>query len=245
MQTNSTEIARLLKKVYLGGIITEAVVDFGANTIQAVDPSSALFIKVTEPPSEDGVGRVGIGNLSTVIKHLDVINGETSIMKNGNRLVIGASGRGEIKYLITAEEFISSAVAEDNIDALLEPCVVQLELTQQNCSDFSTYMSLVKNKSTTFIYDPTDSTVRVDAGLESENQFTIPFGKAECYNKVPAFSVTVYSQHLDQIFGVLEWGKEPPLILMAPEHPLIVAQDENNIWACLPLANTGGEMSGE
>lgn len=245
MQTDSSIIARLLKKVYLGGIITEAVVDFGANTIQAVDPSSALFIKVTETPSENGIGRIGIGNLSTIIKHLDVINGETSIVKKGNRLVVGAKGRGEIKYLITAEEFISSAVAEDNTDALLEPCVIQLELTQQNCSDFSTYMGLVKNKSTTFVYDPSNSAIRVDAGLESENQFTIPFGQAEHLDDVPAFSITVYSQHLDQIFGVLEWGKDSPLVLMAPEHPLIIAQDENNIWACLPLASVGGETSGE
>ncbi len=243
MQVDSNIIARLIKKAYLGGIVGEAIIDFGANVIQAVDPTNSIFIKVSEKSQEDTIGKIGIGDLSMVIKHLDAIKGETYIKKQAKRLVVGAKGRGEIKYLTVAEEFISSAVSEDNIDALIDPCVVKVNMNQQACSDFSSYMALAKTKFAKFSYDAKTKSVNVDSGLESEHQFTIPFGKAELIDdkaKIESFSVSVYGNHVDQIFGVLDWSikEEPPMILMAPEHPLLIVQNEENIWACLPLAET-------
>lgn len=243
MKTEGSVISHLLKKVYLGGIVEEAVVDLGANTVQAVDPTSAVFLKVSEKASEGGIGRVGIGSptLSIIIKHLEAIKGEVAIKKENNRLVIGAKGRGEIKYLTVEEEFVSSVVVEDNTSALIDPCVISVEIPAQACADFSAYMALVKTKSAKFCYDPKSKTVHVESGLESEHQFQIPFGKAEIIDKpvTEAFSVTVYGHHVDQIFSVLEWpDKNPPMILMAPGHPLLIVQDEENIWACLPLDET-------
>ena len=241
MKTKGSHIAHLLKKVYLGGIVEEAVVDLGGNTVQAIDPTSAVFLKVSETQSEGGIGRIGIGSptLSMIIKHLDAIKDEITIKKEGNRLVIGAKGRGEVKYLTVDEEFISSVVLEDNIDSLIDPCVISVEIPAQACADFSAYMALVKTKSATFIYDPKTKSVHVNSGLESEHQFTVPFGKAEILNAAEAaqgFSVTVYGNHVDQIFSILEWSEqEKPMILMAPNHPLLIVQNDSNIWACLPL----------
>jgi hypothetical protein len=241
----------LLKKVHLGGIVAEAVVDFGTNSIQAVDPTNSLFIKATEAsPKDKTIGRVGVGDLSVVIKHLEAIKGEVAISKQGNRLVISAKDRGEIKYLTVAEEFVASVVAEDNISALLEPCLVTCNLSQQACLDYSAYRALIKTKAATFTFDAASQMIRVDSGLESENQFTVPFGQATgLADTLPeTFSVTVYGHHADQIFGILDWSKpkEPPLIMMAPGHPLIVAQDDDNIWACLPLGEAeAGEKAAE
>jgi hypothetical protein len=243
MRTEGSIISHLLKKVFLGGIVEEAVVDLGANTVQAVDPTSSVFLKVSEKKSEDGIGRVGIGSptLSMIIKHLEAIKGEVAIKKENKRLVIGAKGRGEIKYLTVEEEFVSSVVLEDNTNALIDPCVISVEIPAQACADYGAYMALVKTKSAKFCYDPKTKTVHVESGLESEHQFNIPFGKAETIDKpVPEpFSVTVYGNHVDQIFSVLEWSeKQVPMILMAPGHPLLIVQDEDNIWACLPLDET-------
>jgi hypothetical protein len=241
MKVESSTISKLLKKVFLGGIVEEAVVDLDLNTVQAVDPTNALFLKVTEIPSEDkGIGRVGIGSptLSTVIKHLESIKGEVEIGKENKRLLIGAKGRGEVKYLTVEEEFISSLVEEDNIAQLVEPCEVSVEISQQFCSDFNFYMSLVKTKAATFNFDAKTQNVVVTSGLESEHQFSIPIGKAEMLSKVEEnFSVTIYGEHANQIFNVLEWNEdEKPLVLIAPEHPLIIYQNDDNIWACLPLS---------
>ena len=246
MKTDGSLICTLLKKVYLGGIIEEAVIDLGANTVQAVDPTSAVFLKVSVKPSEKGIGRIGIGNptLSIIIKHLENIKGEISIKKVGSRLVIGASGRGEIKYLTVDEEFISSVVAEDNIDTLIAPCVVCVAIPAQACADFNSYITLLKTKSARFCYDAKTQNVHVESGLDSEHQFVVPFGKvADVQEGTESFSVTAFGNHVNQIFSVLTWEKdEAPFILMAPDHPLILGQDDNNIWACLPLTDeTAGE----
>lgn len=248
MQADSTVISRLLKKVCLGGTVEEAIVDLGQNTVQAVDPTNAVFLKVSESPLENGVGRIGIGNLQMVIKHLEMIKGEVSIRKTNNRLIIGAKGRGEVKYLTVAEEFVASAVAEDNIESLVDPCLVSVEIPAQSCADFSSYMALLKTKAAKFSYDPKTKMVKVESGLVSENQFTVPFGKAESISGDPVkeeISVTVIADHVDKIFGVLEWSKEKPMLLMAPEHPLLIVQDDGNIWACLPLNESEAAAEGE
>ncbi len=252
MKIDSGIVAKLLKKVYLGGLVEEAVVDFDNIEVQAVDPTSVVFLKVTEPLPEKTknaeIGRVGIGSptLSLIIKHLEAIKGEVAISKQDNRLVIAAKDRGEVRYLTVEEEFISTVVAEDNINELMEPCVVSVEIPAQACADFNSYMTLLKTKSAKFCYDSKAGTVHIEAGLESENQFNVPFGKAdfdESAEPTGDFSVTVYGSFINQIFGALIWPEKglPPAILMAPDHPLIVVQDDNNIWACLPLIESAGE----
>jgi hypothetical protein len=247
LKTEGATISHLLKKVYLGGIVEEAIVDFGANTVQAVDPTNSVFLKVSEKPSGDGIGRVGIGSptLSMIIKHFDAIKGEIAITHENNRLVVGAKGRGEVRYLTVKEEFVASAVAEDNIGALVDPCILTATLPAQSCSDFMAYMALVKTKSAKFRYSQKTKTVHIESGLESEHQFNVPVGAAELLtdDKPEDFSVMVYGSHIDQIFGVLEWSeKEKPAILMAPNHPLLIVQNDENIWACLPLTESAEEQ---
>lgn len=240
MKIDSSLLSNLLKKVYLGGIVEEAVVDLGLNTVQAVDPTNSVFLNVSIDESEEKIGRIGIGSptLSMIIKHLDIIKGDIEISKRENRLCISAKGRGEVKYLTVDEEFISTVVLEDNTEEMVEPCVIIADIPAQACSDFNTYMSLVKTKSARFYFDHKTRKVHVESGLESEHQFTIPFGGAEFIDKEHkgSFSVTVYGQHISQIFSALEWSEnEKPRLLMAPDHPLIVLQNDTNLWACLPL----------
>jgi hypothetical protein len=253
MKIDGAIIAHLLKKVFLGGITEEAVVDFDKNEVQAIDPTNAVFLKVAEKPyqlkgKEVSIGRVGIGSptLSMIIKHLETVKGEVEIKKENNRLVIGAKGRGEIKYLTVDEMFISTLVKEDNIEELIDPCLIVVNIPAQACVDFNTYMTLVKTKSAKFCYNHATKEVHVESGLESEHQFTVPFGSAEQLNEGTAptgdFDVTVYGNHINQIFSVLEWVEnDPPMILMAPGHPLLVVSQQENIWACLPLTESAGE----
>lgn len=251
MKIDSSIIAKLLKKVYLGGMVEEAVVDFSSITVQAVDPTSVVFLSVSEKDKNakdaTSIGRVGVGSptLSLLIKHLESIKGEVTISKNANRLVVAAKGRGEVKYLTVEEEFISTIVEGNNIDEVVAPCILSVDVTAQFCADFNSYMSLLKTKSARFCYDHKTRTVHVESGLESENQFSISVGTAGLSDDNPPtgdFDITVYGNPVSQIFSVLEWSeKESPTLLMAPDHPLVVIQDDNNIWACLPLTDSAGE----
>lgn len=246
---DGTNLSRLLRRIHLGGLIEEAVVDMDSCSSQAVDVTNSLFLKVATESNIENVGIVGIGNLSLVCKYLDTFKGEIDISKDGNRMIIAGKGRGSLKYLTTDPEFIPTTVEEGNIESLLEPCVVSVDLEKQSCSDISTYFSLIKAKSATLTFDPKTKMVVMDSGLSSDHQFNFPLGKgAVVSGKVikSKFSVNIYSEHISAIFNVLEWpadkSKDPsPVLLMAPEHPVIICQDEDNMWAMLPLAQTVDE----
>lgn len=243
---DGTNLSRLLRRIHLGGIIEEAVVDMDSCSSQAVDVTNSLFLKVATESSIENVGVVGIGNLSLVCKYLDTFKGEIDISKEGNRLIIAGKGRGNLKYLTTDPEFIPTTVEEGNIESLLEPCVVSVDLEKQACADISIYFSLIKAKAATLTFDPKTKMFTLDSGLSSEHQFNFPLGKGTVISGKAAkskFSVNIYSEHIGAIFNVLEWPAEepPPILLMAPEHPVIICQDEENMWAMLPLAQTADE----
>ncbi len=237
--SESVKLSKLLRRAYLGGIIEEAVVNMDDYSIQAVDVTNSLFLKVSENAKEENIGKVGIGNLSLVCKYLDTFKGDVALKKANNRLVITAKGRGELKYLLVDPDFIPTVVNEDNTEALITPCVVKVNLSKEACSDFSTYFNLLKPKAAKIIYNEETKSVSVESGLESDHQFNLQVGPAQILGEaaVSSFSVSVFSQHLDQILGTLEWSEiEHPWILMAPEHPLLVLLNNDNIWALLPLA---------
>jgi hypothetical protein len=242
---DGAKLLRLLKRVHLGGIIEEAVVDLDSYSVQAVDITNSLFVKVSEEGDVDGIGAIGIGNLSLVCKYLDTFKGEVSLSQESNRLIIASKGRGKLKYLTTDPEFIPTAVKEGDIETLLEPCVGVVELEKAACVDVSTYFGLIKPKSAKFSFNAKTKEVVLDSGLESDHQFTLPIGKGKVVEgaKVSSsFSIEVYSAQIDAIFSVLDWpGKHKPSLFMAPEHPIVIQQDENNMWALLPLAPTKEE----
>jgi hypothetical protein len=239
------KLLRLLKRAHLGGIIEEAVVDLDAYSIQAVDITNSLFLKVAEESDVEDIGEIGIGNLALVCKYLDTFKGEVSISKDGNRLIIGSKGRGKLKYLTTDPEFIPTAVKEGDIDSLLAPCVISVALDKAACADVATYFGLIKPKSANFSFDPKTKEVRLDSGLKSDHQFTLPIGKGKIVDGKKAneaFGVEVYSEHINAVFAVLEWpDKHKPSLFMKAEHPIVIQQDDDNIWALLPLEPTAEE----
>lgn len=235
---DGAKLLRMLKRAHLGGIVEEAVVDLDTYSIQAVDITSSLFVNVAEDGDIDGIGTVGIGNLALVCKYLETFKGDVSLAIDGNRLIISSQGRGKLKYLTTDPEFIPTAVKEGNVGALLEQCAISVALEKAACADIVTYFGLIKPKSAHFKYEAKSKTVTVESGLASDHQFALPLGKAKIISGgKSSFSVEVYSEHVGAIFGVLDWSdeKEKPMLFMQDQHPIIVRQNDKNIWALLPL----------
>jgi hypothetical protein len=176
-------------------------------------------------------------------KYLDAYKGNISLRAVGNRLHIKAKGHGELKYLMADPDCIASALAEKkDVSVLVKPCKVKVVLTKKFCDDLSLHIRITGSKFVSF--ECKDGLVVVSGGLESEHQFSIPAGKAENLGKKDTedFTIQVFSNHLDQIFNVLEWPEdEKPYVCLAPDHPLLVLQDEDNIWALLPLVSTISE----
>lgn len=248
MADKTLNLLTLIKRINLGGIVEEAIIDFDNASCQAVDVTNSLFLKVgNSEETNDGIGVVGIGNLALLSKYIDTFkNSEIKIKKKDNRIIFSSKDHGQLSYLSTDIDFISTAVKEDDISLLLEPCVIKLELSKEVCSDISTYFSLVKSKSAIISVDVKKESILLEGGEKTDHQFSINVGKFSFVGKKKAsmgsFSVKIYSEHFNAVVSVLEWTKEEtPTILMAPEHPLIFKQNKENIWALLPIGNTEEE----
>jgi len=242
---DGSKLLRLLRRVHLGGLIEEAVVNLDSYSIQAVDITSSLFANIAEEGDIDGIGEIGIGNLSLVCKYLETFKGEVALEMDGNRLIISSSGRGKLKYLTTDPEFIPTAIKEGDVESLLGQCIISVVLEKSVCADIVTYFGLIKPKSAKFKYDPKSKSIVVESGLASDHQFSFQVGKAKIISEGKApFSVEVYSEHIGAVFNVLDWSdeKEKPCLFMQDKHPIIIQQNENNLWALLPLGiEEGGE----
>ena len=241
------QLLKLIRRINLGGIIGEAIIDFDNSSAQAVDVTNSLFLKVKNGESLNKIGTVGIGDLALLGKYIDTFkDSDIALKKKDNRIIFSSKGHGQLSYLTTDTDFIATAVNEEDISLLIKPCVIKVELTKEVCSDISTYFSLVKSKSANIMVNAKTETVSLTGGEKTEHQFEINIGKFSFVGKKKAsfesFSMGIYSDHFSSVISVLEWSKEEsPTILMAPEHPLIFMQNEENIWALLPVGETTEE----
>lgn len=246
---DSKGFSDMLKKVYLGGIVPEAVIDFDEGLIEAVDISNSLFLHV-HYDSEDfnGFGQVGLGDLSLLCKYLEASQGEVNIGKNGNRLDIRGAGGGNLKYLCQEVEFISTSVKGIELSKLFEPCLLSCRIEENVCKQYLMYSSLVKTKAVEFVIDD-EGAINAIGGLESEHKFTLDIGEAKVLPKQKfkkGFSIKVYASHLREVLSVLSWeDKEKPELMFAPNHPLLLKQNDDAFWALLPLSENQSDLGEE
>jgi hypothetical protein len=237
MKISGIELLKLLRRVHLGGIIEEAVIDFGGGTIQAVDMTSSLMVNCKGDVSME-FGEMGLGDLSLLSRYLASVTGDIAFTKKDNRLII-ESGIGTLSYLTKDISFITTAIEAGDVSKLMEPCVCKVVFSEDACKEYLMYAGLVKSQRLQFTVGA--GQVSLHCGLESEHRFDMLVGKAVSLGAkkkaIPEFSVDVYSQHFSAICSVLEWGE--PYIMMAPEHPIIVKQNDDNFWAMLPLGDSG------
>lgn len=235
MKIDSSELVKLLRRVCLGGIIEETVVNFDTSTVQAVDATNSIFLKVFGGFKLKKFGKVGFNDLSNLCKYLDTMKGEVDIELAGNRFNIKTKDRGELNYLTVDPEFVTTAVEKKNPEQLIEAGVVTCPITEDIAKNILTYASFVKAKAVDFSVTAEDVTIQ--GGLESEHQFKIPVGTSKwLVKKKQTFSTKVYSAHLFAVLNILEWGDDyTPTVYLAPSLPAIIQLDKENFWALLPL----------
>lgn len=238
MKIDRIKLSKLLKRIYLGGLITETVIDFKSSAVQAIDITNSIYLNCFEDIKANELGEVGIGDLALLCKYLDSIKEDIDIEKKDNRLIL-KSNVGELKFLTTDPEFIATAINKDNPEKLLEDCILTIDLSEDTAKNILSYSSFVKTKAIDFNIAK-DGNVELSGGLESEHQFRLPIGKVKSSKK--QFSVKTYSQHFFAVIGVLEWEDGfTPQINLAPDHPIVISLDGDNFWALLPLAENNSE----
>lgn len=239
---------KMLNKVYLGGVIPEAIMNFDTGVVDAVDVTNSLFLHIRGECQLPGLGEIGLGDLSLLCKYLDSFQGKLEISKKDNRLSFkAANDNGQLQYLCQNTEFIATSVKGVNLGKkLFDPCIVKIALEESVCQHYITYFNLTKIKAVEFLVD-NNGRVTIKGGLESEHKFILELGECEFIGKhknASGFVVKVYAHHLSAIINTLTWSTEEnkPVVMAAPEHPLLLRQSDDEYWALLPLNMDATEL---
>ncbi len=255
-ELNGKKLLKLLSRIHLGGSIEECVLKFKKNaaTIQAVDMTNTIFISCQEKIFQKD-GTLGLGNLTILTKYLESMtadkcgttaeedkekvddNLEMKISKN--RLHLSRRNSGKFMYLLTDADLVPTAVPSDkvNFKKFLKIKGAKFDITKEFIKEYLYYVGLIKPKSVTLSVSKNGELI-LTGGLSSSHQFKIKGPKG----KKSKDSIHVNTAFLTPILNALEiTKKKTPALRFGDESPLVITQDDNNIWAILALSKEEDE----
>lgn len=239
----------ILRRIHLGGLIEGCVLEISNMRVSsmAVDPTNTIFL--TAGKMLKGIGFdsiIGIGNLDLLIKFLAVAKDEeiTLNIVDERRLIVDRGSRGQLDFLLTETDLIPTRFdpGEEGLQKLLESGIYKVVLTDEIRQDYLQYFSIIGSKELTLIHNK--GKVLFSGGSSAEHQFHLPVGAIEgskAGNKAK-FKMQFYGDYLAAIMKVIEFETATKVAMYFDEgKPLIVMQDNSNIWALLPVVEAGGE----
>lgn len=237
MEIISRELADVLGKVYLGGLIKELVIrsDEQGITIAAVDIPDTMYCQVHSTLSL-GNREVGVGDLQLLIKYLMGNENTIDIVVQDNRLVC-TKGDVNFKYLLTDPRIVATSPQElpENGLAQVTGLPFRLELTEALQEDYKRMAALIKPRAVTVTMG-SRGRVLFNAGAESSHQFTSIGGivTTEETTPYPDISVRVLGDYLSAVFGVLSKAHKAYMYL-PPDGACVAIQQEADFWILKPI----------
>lgn len=235
----------LLKRVYLGGKITECVLasDGRKAQVNAVDLTNSIFVSVSAYFTPVlPIDRVGISNLSVLTKFLNNIEGDVPIAVVENKMTFKQPG-STFKFLLSEPDAIPTSIDSDKdlIASFMEGCLYEIELSEALVKQVLYYTDLIASEHSELVMNE-DGKVKLLGGRVNESQFSLVLGKASYKeDKTEEFEelrIPLYNEHLKAILSELYFSKDdeyPPTIYFASDAALVIMQDEENIWALQPV----------
>jgi len=250
---DSKALRRLFNRVYLGGRIDECVMTFSkqATTVEAMNNEEALLLSLKEVTKVPAWGNLGFRELGKICGFLDMASElELGVEKvDDRRFIFKTENDGQtFDFLLSEPDTIVNI--PDPLGVIVkiaEGSSVSIPLTANAQKWTLGFMGLLKDESVvvTFTIDKSGQAF-LNGGPETGKKFSSPLGRAvprERKRKIlpPAFSVNVYGEHLKSVLQVIEFpsGEDKtapiPTILASPDAPLVVKQDDDNMWALEPV----------
>jgi hypothetical protein len=240
-KTNNNAIVNLLENIYLGGLITECVLDINKNvlSIEAVDKGNSIYVSAKCNASFSiKSDTLGLSDINILLKYFKMVgNNDIVISRIQERLNIKWKGHGIFKYLLTEPDSIESIVKDD--EALISfkklkthTLIVKQSVVQQLLS----YLSLTKSTLVRFrIMNADKNRVRISSDSEGEHNFSMIAGITST-KKTNDISVVVLADNLIPILDVLKFEGDSKQVTFGfgQKRPLIIQQNEN-LWAVMPL----------
>ena len=242
-----------LKRVYLGGIIEECVLEInkGKCLIEAVDMTNHLIVLIEKSIMSKDVDKtnLGIGNMDILIKFLATIEDDKlAFRKRRNKIFMQRGDRKRsLEYLLTDEELISTRLnigdggkkeKENTKKKIAEMMDYSVELTQSFIKDFLSYIGFLKTKSVMIKYNSKKDQVLFTCGSINDHRFRLILDSSvETSESDDIFGIKVNGDYLSRILSVMNFSggeDEPPTLSFAKEKPIMI-EYEGAVWALLPL----------
>jgi len=243
ISVKSKDMATFLKRVYLGGVIEDCVLQTTPEgmCVQALDLSNTLLLSVAAPfEATLNAGNLGISLLDWLIKALGSFgDGQIEMGIEGNRLIMRGAGNS-LKYLLSSAEAVPTMPEDPAALATVKDALVySVKLDDLNKGNLTTNISLFKKPTVTVNINANNGkgTCSVVCGAETENQFTVQFGRVTVAEgaEIMPLSFEVNAAHVKACLEATSSGEGTPLMMMAanPKYPVIICQGMD-LWGFLP-----------
>lgn len=227
-------LTRLLKRVYLGGLIGECILNEeknGVNSIAALDLTNSIVLTVFGKTGFEGFDKLGISDLATITKYLETAESDTTLKVVDNRLIF-KNKNGTFKYLLADTEVIPTSLDDkDALQKLIEDSTHEVKITEDLAKNFSQSMALTKTNSVSITVG---DDVYLSGGLDSEHQFRLQIGKPKKLSKKEGdkFTIPIYGTHLLNVLNVIDWSNAEnlPSLFLKKGKPIIIKQNKDS-WA--------------
>lgn len=227
-------LRRLFKRVNLGGLIGECVLEEGKNgmsSIAAIDLTNSIVLTVFGKTNFEGFDKLGISDLDTMVKYLDSVDDETTLKVVENRLIF-KNKNGTFKFLLSQPDLIPTTLDEkDALEKLIDDSSNEVEINEDFKNNFLRNMALTKTNNVSIIVS---DEVNLSGGLVSEHQFRLKIGTTKKLMKsdVEQFVVPIYGTHLAAVLSVLNFTvrENNPTMFLKEDKPIIVKQGRD-AWA--------------
>jgi len=233
---NASALVKFLKKVHLGGTVNNCKIttyDDGIWLVEAIDEKTSILLSCQEEFKTAEDWDLGIGDISTLIKWLSIVsNDEIEVSKKDNRLVLKSKGKGTLKYLLQDIDFISTQLEIENdkspLDKILSAVNLEIKLTADLRTNLISNMSVLKSKLIKLIFKKGE--VIFSIGGQNETQISLSIGNVKDFNEdiTDDFELLIDGT---AFLNALLVAEGTPTLLFAKDVPLVVKQDEKNIWA--------------
>ncbi len=237
---NVAGLILFLRRVYLEGKMKAGCVielEDGIGSVRAMDIDGSVFVSCVSKIAEGFVGHwdLGIGNLDLMIKFLATVEEDTVKMKlYKNRLILRRPKHGSLRYLLTDVELVPTVVEDSGTGKqLVDQCQCSLPLIESVRDDTVKYIGMLG--ATEVLLSFKGQKVTLMGGSETDHQYSLMMGKAECPKSVDDFHLRFHGDSLIKVFNILEYGekKKLPVLLFAEDKPIVIQQDKKNLWALL------------
>ncbi|MBU2061568.1 MAG: hypothetical protein KKH44_06960, partial [Bacteroidetes bacterium] len=245
---NISLVKQIVKNVYLGGIIDEAIlwVKKDEAYLSILDKTGCVFAFSKKECMSNKEMFLPIKELGFFSKALAISDNDEDIdfeVEDNRWLKLNVKNHGKVKMLLAeSEDMIPNAIEDyrNPISKMEETIAVKFEISKDSVDKFLYFQNFVKNTTTMINIDK--GKVTIGSGAFETRTFSVDFGTVE--NIDNNLSVSVLGSHLCAIFELLDYSDaNKPIICLGfiDGAPIIIKNGDNTFWALTPSVSVGEE----